>query len=565
MSRCTTPSLNQSESGQAADCSVCGTAELETRAASDSEKRHASRVGAVGKGAPKVSLISVQAACNVLRDFDMPAELVQAVSALQTAPAMTAAALGKLPAPMQQHEQLACITHVPGNGSTAQAQQYQPLPVTLPECTVPKHKMKKHYSLPMPQRNRDPLQSELNSFHAWATNKVQLDRDRAPICGRTWLNILSSIMLFMGFLSFHVPKEQWVTLSLWLLLDGNLFAAFISFQIKKGNNIHSLTQEISHTKKVLSYLEVRGNSQQAEAVQLQKQLLTRLSSQLSHAMPKKRKDPEEMKEANMWTDAHVIVQAFDRYRVAVLQEVTCCQAHHCPQWLSKALHDACMACMMFGYIPPIRSACLRELQIPDPAGTCLNQECSKQSCKGNRLEWKGEELWLCLPHHKTEKAWDGASIDICLPAELSELVRVYLDRGHRVFGGEDMQYVFGRGTLFKAPAFSYYFQQVMKRTGIKQHIPAHTLRHIFITERRGEERADGPLDASAAQIMGNCEAQWDRAYDLKFSRREAKKAMKAMPAWREAMLSKPLSDEDDDHAQVSSASSDTESDQAAGS
>ena len=291
------------------------------------------------------------------------------------------------------------------------------------------------------------------------------------------------------------------------------------------------------------------------------QWLSRLSSQLVQGMPKKRKDPDELKETNRWIDAHVIVQAFDRYRLAILQAVAECKPDEdFSPWLAKALHDACLACMMFGYMPPVRSACLRELQIPDQAGRCPDQDCSSQSCRGNWLEWKQEELWLCLPHHKTQRKWDGASIDLCIPAELSQLLDIYLDRGHSVHGGEGMKYVFGSGSKFKASAFSYYFQQVLKRTGVQQHIPAHTLRHIFIDERRGEARVDGPLDAGAAQIMGNCPAQWDKAYDLKFDRREARKAMKAMPSWREAMLTKPIDHDEEPQVPMDMSSTDSDTD-----
>ena len=145
------------------------TAEEETRAATQEERKYVSRVGAVGKGAPKVALISIQAACKVLREFGMPADLTEAVTALQTAPALTEQALGKLPVPIQQAVMHDVTGHDDAGTALVLYQQQQPLPVSLPECSIPNNKMKKHYSLPLPHRDKEPLKSELKALQAWAT------------------------------------------------------------------------------------------------------------------------------------------------------------------------------------------------------------------------------------------------------------------------------------------------------------------------------------------------------------------------------------------------------------
>ena len=41
-----------------------------------------------------------------------------------------------------------------------------------------------------------------------------------------------------------------------------------------------------------------------------------------------------------------------------------------------------------------------------------------------------------------------------------------------------------------------------------------------------------------ATVMGNSVAQWDRAYDLGMRSRETQAAVDAMPAWRQAMLTR---------------------------
>ena len=56
-------------------------------------------------------------------------------------------------------------------------------------------------------------------------------------------------------------------------------------------------------------------------------------------------------------------------------------------------------------------------------------------------------------------------------------------------------------------------------------------------ERRSLSRAAGPSDAEAAMVMGNSTRTWDNYYDMRFQMRGAAAAVKAMPAWRQSLLS----------------------------
>jgi hypothetical protein len=69
------------------------------------------------------------------------------------------------------------------------------------------------------------------------------------------------------------------------------------------------------------------------------------------------------------------------------------------------------------------------------------------------------------------------------------------------------------------------------------------LRHVYVSERRQGPgiAAEGPTDKQAAQIMGNTTAEWDKVYDLDFSRREGEAGVAAMAQWREEMLSRAAS------------------------
>ena len=66
------------------------------------------------------------------------------------------------------------------------------------------------------------------------------------------------------------------------------------------------------------------------------------------------------------------------------------------------------------------------------------------------------------------------------------------------------------------------------------------LRHVFIAERRQGPglSAEGPTDKQAAQLMGHSTAEWDKVYDLDYSRREGEAGVAAMAQWREEMLAK---------------------------
>lgn len=50
------------------------------------------------------------------------------------------------------------------------------------------------------------------------------------------------------------------------------------------------------------------------------------------------------------------------------------------------------------------------------------------------------------------------------------------------------------------------------------------------------DRAEGPENSQACQIMGNSEQAWQKFYDLKFSMRESQVGVDSTAAWRDAML-----------------------------
>ena len=64
------------------------------------------------------------------------------------------------------------------------------------------------------------------------------------------------------------------------------------------------------------------------------------------------------------------------------------------------------------------------------------------------------------------------------------------------------------------------------------------LRDIFIDERMGADRVEGPENHQAAMLMGNTVRTWLKHYDKNYLAREAQAGVDAMGTWRQGMLNK---------------------------
>ena len=321
---------------------------------------------------------------------------VTALAELQQAPALTPDQLGKLP-------DLA-------NGAADEpdeaglVQPLQPLPFTLPECTISDRAIRQHshYSLPQHLQHRDPLYSQISVFKSWCTTPVQLDRHSRAICSRSLCNVMADLLLFLGFLHHFLTAAQrgHAVMSMSLTMDAGLLAAYISFMQHKGSALSTLTQGISHLRKVLDWLAVTAvDLQQGRRVEQVADWLSKLSRQLSQTMPRKRKDPLELQEQGLWMDAPEVVQLHERIRTTALSYAPLAP-QFCSPWQAQQLHDACLVNLSMGYLPPVRPACLISIQIPSPDSKCLKQDCRLRDCQGNRLQLRDGRLSLVLPHHK---------------------------------------------------------------------------------------------------------------------------------------------------------------------
>src|SRR6476469_4704475 len=68
--------------------------------------------------------------------------------------------------------------------------------------------------------------------------------------------------------------------------------------------------------------------------------------------------------------------------------------------------------------------------------------------------------------------------------------------------------------------------------GCEAIFPPQFLRLIFVEERMGDGRVEGPSDKGAAMVMGHSTKMWRTSYDTQHFKREMQKAVDAMGGWR---------------------------------
>ena len=368
---------------------------------------------------------------------------------------------------------------------TAAHQSAPPLPTTVPDNIVPARNLNKHYSLPQWLAIAQPLAAQMQQLKSWCTDPINLSRDGGPLSTRTWQNILQSIMCYLGLCHFYLGIQA---PGLQEFGEAEHYMLYIAFLLAKELSILSLSQQISHAKKVLLWQEQIAEGAAAAAGFARIVLwLQQLKTQLVCSIPRKRRAPDELEEEGAWLAPPELVSLFEGLRRAALQAVAGTEGL-CSLAAARLLHDACMTSCMFGYLPPIRLICIRSMQVPTQ-DVCLDLECKgSRGCKGNRLTVRqGGQLWLELPHHKNQRRWHADPMIIRLPAELAHLMHCYLQQGHCVLFPQGLPYMFGdrKGKAFhSASGFHHYFTLLLKKLGSPAVIPPSRMRHIFVDERR---------------------------------------------------------------------------------
>jgi len=429
-------------------------------------------------------------------------------------------------------------------GPQQHARQEDVHPVRLPPCNVDLKSFPKKYSLPIKLQGLDPLHTQMVQFSSWMKSPIQLDRNGGPCASRTVDNITKNVYLFMGYLHRGHCLEEF---TLHHFLDLDLYAAYISFQLAKGNGRVNLAQQLSNSRKVMGFLKRRADPRLALTISSCEIWVSRLGKQIPTILPSVNKDIGQLQEDGGWMNADQVVAMFEKLRQGALAGMSVeggGRMHAC-----MTLHDACLASCMFGYLPPVRLSCLRSLQMPGQE-TCLHKDCINSvghlSCGGNRLEWVNGVLCMILPHHKLQVRWNQAAIKVKLPKELQDLLLLYLDQGHRLISPQS-PFVFSDSKgkpMLAATSMTNWFQQLLKRLGAPASFPPNRLRHIWVDERLSLDRAEGPEDKHACMVMGNSIQAWQKHYDLSYNIRNSQQGVDRTAVWRRAMLDRSAQGED---------------------
>lgn len=115
-----------------------------------------------------------------------------------------------------------------------------------------------------------------------------------------------------------------------------------------------------------------------------------MSEQISANMiPKpKSREPETLKEEGKWMDAPELVSRVEAVRVKAIEKIQGYLEGTVPRLVAAVYcHDALLATMCFGYMPPLRDySILLSLTRPSHRG-CVHEDCQHRAtgCLGNRV------------------------------------------------------------------------------------------------------------------------------------------------------------------------------------
>jgi hypothetical protein len=387
------------------------------------------------------------------------------------------------------------------------------------------------------------IKLQMTDFQDWSQALYQPSRpsDLLQQSSKTWESQQKRVYEYLGYL-YHHKEISRPTLAHYM--DTHYFLDFLDFLKGRGVDKAGHTKAVHAAIRAVSYMKSLPATDQAQAKAALK-ALKNLGTQLGQNMvPRpKAKEPEQLKEEGKWMDAPELLARVEKVRLAALAEVAGMKAGTIPRLqAAKTVHNALLATMCFGYMPPLRhNSVLLTLTAPPHLG-CIHPDCQhKQAgCQGNRVfrHLTSSKWWLDVPHHKNTKAWNGVSLKFELPNEVAELLEHHVTWGHTTLTGHTEHFAPNLfvNTTTGLPLKDQEVSQVWSKTvldGSGVHFGPQVCRSIFVS---GTRDAGLPSQAGMAMIMGNSQSVWDTVYDRHFNTREAQAAMQSMPEWRHKML-----------------------------
>ena len=255
--------------------------------------------------------------------------------------------------------------------------------------------MRQRYRLTQAAQEAEPFRTEMASFKLWMASPVQMDREGGILASRTIKNLSTNVLEYLGFVKLHLSVEK---PSLLEYMDMKKLGQFMSFHIAKGNSITTIAHHLGTARKVYTYLARRADERLGSQIQRADQYTSRLTKQLARIMARPRADIGDLEEQGTWMAAADVVKLITDFKLETEQMLPA-ENQLLSLYMARQLHDACLACCMFGYMPPTRLCVLRTLQVP-LATRCLHPDCRNPNCNGNRLHWKEGALHLFMSHFK---------------------------------------------------------------------------------------------------------------------------------------------------------------------
>lgn len=405
-----------------------------------------------------------------------------------------------------------------------------------------------------------PLKTQLQDFQTWLTNSIQLDRDGHSLAERTWLNVRTSLLQFLGFVHRHCGAAL---PSLVHLLDIAAHGKLLRHMLEKKASPLTTRSHVYMSVKAISFLQSQPKGKHASLEQL-KDWLHRAAGQMQSSLPPRRRDITKLRESGQWEDASDLLSGILKGKSYIEQLAA---SKHINYDMARDIHDGVMACCVFGFLPPPRLSCLRECTIPTYTGDCMHPDCKEPSvCHGNQLlsPAAGSScMRFTFPHHKTSIGRQRARpIAFELPQELSDLLKLYLEAGRPrlMQTAKQPTHMFLFMSISGVPLadgtgrskFTAMFSSWLARHGCNR-LPPSLCRHIFVVDRQGAAQLPGPADQDAAVAMGHSEKQWSSGiYNVSKHATAAQAAVDSMAAWRAAHMAVPAARADLlDHAQPS--------------
>jgi hypothetical protein len=102
----------------------------------------------------------------------------------------------------------------------------------------------------------------------------------------------------------------------------------------------------------------------------------------------KAKEPEDLKEQGRWMDAPLLVERVEEVRQEALEGLQAMERGELTRLEAAGIvHDALMATMSFGYMPPMRDTSVLLTLTKPPHKGCIHPDCQHKvtGCLGNRV------------------------------------------------------------------------------------------------------------------------------------------------------------------------------------